>query len=161
MFEGLERKEQYALVGAAALLAAVSFGAGTTISSTPTGAVTATSPASQDQIRQQMQSFMDQQVQRQQQQLRTAANRSANLTMDDLGINAQVTSVEQSRFAGLFKVNVSVSGTTPQRLGSGTRDVNQQQVFFVSKDGRFLFQQPRDLEQPRRTLQRQPPTGGQ
>lgn len=162
MFDGLNQKEQYGLVGAAVLLAAIGFGAGTMTSggAAPTGNVAATG-GDTDQIQQSVQSFMDQQLQRQQQQLEMVANRSENLTMDDLSMDATVTNVEQSKFGGLYKVTVSISGTVPQRLGSGTRNVNQEQTLYMDSSGRYLFQEPTDLEQPRQPTRRQPPTSPQ
>ncbi|MDY6788389.1 MAG: hypothetical protein SVV03_00330 [Candidatus Nanohaloarchaea archaeon] len=153
MFDKLEQQEIYGLVAVAVILVAAGFGAGTlTKTGKTTGKSVTTDTASKNQIRQKVQSLMDRQMQRQRQQLKTVANRSENLSIKDLSIGAEVSSVGPSRFGSLQRVNVTISGTVPRRLGSGTRDVRQTQTFYISSDGRYLFQQPRDLEQPRRRL---------
>jgi len=108
---------------------------------------------STDTVRQSVQQLVDSQIQQQRASLQQAANQSENLTMDDLGIEAEVTSVTRSQFTSLFAVNVSYTGTVPRRLGAGTRNLDQTQTFYVSGDGRYLFQQPTDLEAPQRQQQ--------
>lgn len=153
MFDALDRQEWYGLAGAAVLLVAVGFGAGTLTAndSTPTGNVG--TAENTDAVRQSVQTFMDQQLARQQQRLQAAVNRSENLTADDVGMDATVTDVSSSEFGSLYEVTVSVSGTVPQMMGSGTRDINQEQTLYVSQDGRYLFQEPTDLEQPQQPRQ--------
>ncbi|MDY6770962.1 MAG: hypothetical protein SV186_03330 [Candidatus Nanohaloarchaea archaeon] len=139
--DALDRNQQYGLLGVAVLLVAVGFGAGYVL----TGGMGGSNPsASTGEIRQTVQSYMDQQLAQQRQQLRAVANQSQNISMRDLSIDAQVTTVAQSKIAGLYLVNVSVTGTVPSRLG-GLRDISQVQTLYVSGDGSYLFQQPTQL----------------
>lgn len=163
MLDTLSDKEKYGLVGVFAVSLVAAFGAGATASGgSPTGAFTdgGADDASTAQIQQTVESLMSQQVQQQRRQLQQVANQSENLTMDDLSINSEVESVSKSQFDSLYKVNVSTTGEVPRRLGSGTRTLDQTQTLYISSDGRYLFQEPTDLEQPRQQPQ-QPPTGGQ
>ncbi|MFB6116176.1 MAG: hypothetical protein ABEK10_01575 [Candidatus Nanosalina sp.] len=80
--------------------------------------------------------------------------------MEDLSIDSQVESVSQSQFGSLYKVTVSTTGEVPRRLGSGTRSIDETRTLYISSDGRYLFQEPTDLQQPQQQ-QRRPPTGGQ
>ncbi|MDY6776955.1 MAG: hypothetical protein SVQ76_02505 [Candidatus Nanohaloarchaea archaeon] len=146
MFEGLEKKEQYGLVGAAIVLLAVGFGAGVSMSGgSPTASIVASGDT--DQIRQTVQSFMDKQMQRQKQKLAVLSQRSKNISASDLSIDAAVKSVEESKFDSLYRVTVTVTGTVPARTG-GLQELNQEQVYYISADGRYLFQEPRDLKKP-------------
>ncbi|MDY6777836.1 MAG: hypothetical protein SVU32_04160 [Candidatus Nanohaloarchaea archaeon] len=160
MFDELTQKERYGLAGAAVLLLAVGFGAGVfTSGGTPTGNVAASGDTAT--VRQAVQDFMNQQLQRQQQQLQQVATQSPNISADDLSMDATVSSVEPSQFGSLYKATVSVSGTVPSRRG-GLRDVSQETTFYLTGDGRYLFQAPTDLQQPQQPAQRQqPPTSPQ
>jgi hypothetical protein len=135
----------------------LSFGAGavTTGTTADTGPDT-TAEASQTQIRQQVQSLTDQQVQTQRQQLDTAANQSKNLTRDELSINSEIEEITKSQFGSLYKANISLTGEIPNRLGSGTQAIDENQVLYISQDGRYVFQQPTDLQQQRQQTQQQP-----
>lgn len=151
MFEDLTRTEQYGLIGTAVILLALGFGAGAfTSGGSPTGNVVAPASGDTETAREAVQSYMDQQLQRQRARLRKMVNQSKNLTMDDVSIDAQVVSVEQSRFSDLYRVNVSITGRMPSPLTGGVRDISQNTIMLISKDGRFLFRQPTDLQQPRR-----------
>lgn len=161
MLDELSQRTQYGLVAALAVAVAVGFGAGTVVSggSNPVGAVTADNggnAASSDAVKQKVQSFMDKQVQRQQQQLAMMASQSPNMSADDFSMDASVTDVSASQYGSLQKVTVSITGTVPARTG-GTRSLDRDQTFYVSQDGRYLFQEPTDLEQP----QQPAPTAGQ
>lgn len=163
MFEGLERRETVVLGGVLLAAVAVSFVAGSYTSGTGvTGNIAASGSASTQDIRQTVQGMMDQQLERQRARFEQMANRSENITVDDLSISAEVVSVEQSKFSDLYKVNVSISGTVPRPnplTGEvQVRDVSQNTVMFISKDGRYLFQPPTDLQQPRQPARR--PSGG-
>jgi hypothetical protein len=170
MLDQLSDKEKYGLVGVFAVSIVAAFGAGAVASGggSPTGAFMegTSGDASTAQIRQTVESLMSQQVQQQRQQLQQVANQSQNLTMDDLSIDSEVESVSQSQFGSLYKVDVSTTGEIPKRMGSGTRSLDQSQTLYISSDGRYLFQEPTDLEQPQQQTRQpqqpsQPPTGGQ
>jgi hypothetical protein len=159
MLDDVTTQERYGLVVAAAVLLAAGFGAGSMVSgSAPTGNVAASGDdAGTAAIQQQVQQLMDRQMQGQQQQLQQLAEQRDNLSADDLSMDATVTDVSQSQFAGLYKVAVSIQGQAPSQTGE-LQQIDQTQEFYISQDGRYLFRSPTDLEQPR---QPQPPTGGQ
>lgn len=159
MLNELSDKKRYGLAGLFAVSIVAAFGAGTVASGgNITGAFmgSPSGDASTQQIRQTVQSLVSQQTAQQRQQLQQAANRSENLTMNDLSINSQVESVSQSQFDSLYKVSVSTTGVVPRRLGSGTRSIDQTRTLYISSDGRYLFQEPTDLQQPQRQQTRQP-----
>ena len=166
MFDGATTQQKYGLVAVVALTVAVSFAAGTMVSggSSPTGNVAVGDAASSDAVKQKIQSFMDQQLQRQRQQFSMMAGQNPNISEDDLSVDATITDVTESEFGSLQKVTVSITGTVPARTGR-TQSLDRKQTFYVSQDGRYLFQEPTDLEQQRQQPQRptgaQPPTGGQ
>ncbi|MFB6158618.1 MAG: hypothetical protein ABEJ95_03055 [Candidatus Nanohalobium sp.] len=165
MLDELSDKERYGLVGLFAVSIVAAFGAGTVASggNSVTGASTGNTggDASTQQIRQTVQSLVSQQTAQQRQQLQQVANRSENLTMKDLSINSQVESVSQSKFDSLYKVSISTTGEVPRRLGSGTRSIDQTRTLYISSDGRYLFQEPTDLQQPQRQqTPRRPSSGG-
>lgn len=167
MLDELSDKKKYGLVGVFAVSLVIAFGAGAVASGggSLTGAFMdgSSGDASTAEIQQTAESLMSQQVQQQRQQLQQVATQSENLTMDDLSINSEVESVSESQFGSLYKVDVSTTGEIPQRTGSGTRSLDQSQTLYISSDGRYLFQEPTDLEQPQQQAQQptQPPTGGQ
>jgi len=159
MFEELEQKEKHIIAGSVFVVLLVGFGAGyTTAGGSNPGSGDA---ASEAEIRSQVQGLLDQQVARQRQQLQQVANQSENLTMEDVSISGSVDTVEQSQFGSLYKATITLSGDIPRRTGGGTRSVNQEQAFYLSNDGQYLFQEPTNLQQaqqPQRQGQRTTPT---
>lgn len=145
MFDQVSTRQLLGAVTVFALALGVSFGAGYLVNNGSTGAVTG--DASTDEIHQAVQELMDQQVQQQRQQFTLMANQSENITVDDLSLSADVTDVSPSEFGSLYKATVTVTGTIPARTG-GLQDLNQEQVFYLTPDARYLFQEPQDLEQP-------------
>ncbi|MFB6241749.1 MAG: hypothetical protein ABEJ36_03005 [Candidatus Nanosalina sp.] len=151
MLEGISEREKYGLVAAFAVAVAVSFGAGAVSfsGSGPTGAfMEDTDGVSKQQIRQTVKSMVSSQEQRQRQQLRTVAQRNENLTMEDLSINTEIGSVSRSEFGSLYRITLSTTGELPKRTG-GTTSIDRTSVMYISGDGRYLFQQPTDLKQPK------------
>lgn len=158
VLDSLSQKERQGLAAAFAVAITASLavgyvGAGATMSS-PTGDFSGES-VSEDEIRSTAQSIMDQQVQQQQQQLAMMAQQSKNLSEDDLSTEANVEEVSQSDFPSLYRVTVSITGETPSQQNPGeTQSIDQEQVLYISKDGRYLFQEPTDLQE----LAQQQPT---
>lgn len=153
--DALDARQQYVAAGIFVAAVAAAFGAGylgSTVVGGPTGAVTA--DASSDEVRQSVQSYMDQQLQRQRQRFQMIASQSPNISAEDLSMDATVSSVEQSQFGSLYKVTVSISGQVPGRTG-GLQQVDQDQVLYISGDGRYLFRQPTDLQQAQQQAQQQ------
>lgn len=151
MMDKLSDREKYGVSAVFAVAIIVSFGAGATVtknSASGTGTQT-----SKQQVRQQVQRLVDQQVRSQRQQFKTAANRSQNITMAQLSINSKIEGITQSHFNSLYKVNISVKGVVPKRLGSGTQKLDQNQILYISKDGRYLFRSPTDLQQQQKQPQ--------
>lgn len=134
----------------------VAFGAGYLVSgSGMTGQMTAGESGeavSEETIRERIQGMMDSQMERQRQQMQLMANQSENISMDDLEMDATVSSIESSDYGSLLEVTVTMSGTIPARTG-GLRSIDQDQSMYISQDGRYVFQQPTDLEQPQQGLQ--------
>lgn len=159
MMDKLSDKEKYGAAGVLAVAVMLSFGAGAvTTGTTSADAGADTNEVSQEQIRQQVQTISDQQVQTQRQQLDTAANQSENLTRDDLSINSEISEITEEEFGSisLYKANISVTGEIPNQLGSGTQEIDENQVLYMSKDGRYLFQEPTDLQQQQQQQEQQP-----
>jgi hypothetical protein len=101
---------------------------------------------------------MDQQIQQQQQQLALMAQQSENLSEDDLSMEANVEEVIQSEFPSLYRVTVSITGETPSQQNPGeTESVDEEQIMYISKDGRYLFQEPTDLEELAQQQQQEQP----
>lgn len=149
VLDSLSQKERHSLVAAFTVAITASLvvgyvGAGATMSS-PTGAFSGES-TSTDEIRSTVQSMMDQQVQRQQQQLAMMAQQSENLSEDDLSMEAKVEEVNQSEFSSLYRVTASITGEVPSQQSGETKSIDQEQVMYVSKDGRYLFREPTDLQ---------------
>ena len=155
VLDSLSSKERQGLVAVFAALMVASVAAGYM------GANSSVSPtsdsASEDEIRNTVQSLMDQQIQRQEQQMALVAQQNPNISADDLSMEANVVEVTRSDFEGLYKVRVSIEGETPSRQNPGeTESISQEQVVYISNDGRYLFRQPTDLEAEPEQPQQQP-----
>lgn len=158
MFDKLEKRQFYGLIAGFVVVAVVAFGAGATLGGDLIGSSqddldSTGATASEEEISQKVQSMMDQQIQQQKQQLALLAQQSENISEDDLSIDASVQDLSSSQFSSLYKVTVAVTGTVPSQTGE-LQPIDQEQEMYISKDGRYLFQQPTDLEQPQ-----QQPTG--
>ncbi len=156
MFDKLEKRQFYGLIAGFVVVAVVAFGAGAALGGVLMGSSDPGSSgetASEEEISQKVQTMMDQQIQQQEQQLALLAQQSENISEEDLSIEASVQDVSSSQFSSLYKVTISVTGTVPSQTGE-LQPLDQEQVMYISKDGRYLFQQPTDLEQPQ-----QQPTG--
>lgn len=148
MFEQLSKKERYSLTGIFAAAVLVAFGAGNvSADGSITEAFMADSEMSESEIKERMQSVTNRQIEIQRQQLQQIANSTENLTREDVSISSEIKDVSKSGFGSLYKVNVSVTGNIPNTMGGGTQSIDENQVMYVSSDGRYLFQEPTDLEQ--------------
>lgn len=147
MFDKLEKRQFYGLIVGFVVVAAIAFSAGAVFGG-GLGLLgnSGGNAASEEEISQKVQSMMDQQMQQQKQQLAMLAQQSENISADDLSIDASVTDVSSSQFSSLYKVTVKVTGTVPSQTG-GIEPIDREQIMYISKDGRYLFQQPTDLEQ--------------
>lgn len=161
VLDSLSQKERRTLTAAftVVVLASLTVGyAGATTITNPTGSFSGNS-ASEDEIRSAVQEIMNQQIQQQQQQLALVAQRSENISEEDLSIDAEITDISQSEFSGLYRVTVSITGDAPSQQNPGeTEAIDDEQVLFISQDGRYLFRQPTDLEaEPEQPEQPQQP----
>lgn len=160
MFDQVDNRQLLGAVAVFGLAIGAAFGAGYLVNGGSSGAVVADGSA--DTVREAAQSVLDQQVQQQQRQLQTLANQTENVTVDDLSYNAEVTDVSPSEFGSLYAVTVQITGTVPSQQGmlggssSQLREIDQEMTLYMSPDGRYLFQEPQDLEQPAQQ-QPQPP----
>ncbi len=154
MFDKLEQKEVYGLIGGIVVILVLSFAAGALLggdlfnsSSNDTQPEDSVGEAlSPEKIEQKVQEFMDLQLKQQRQQLEGAAQQLENVSKEDLSLDSTVEDVSSSKFGSLYKVTTVMTGTVPKRTG-GLQDIDQEQVMYISQDGRYLFQQPQDLEQ--------------
>lgn len=159
--EDLSLREGRGVAAAFVVAVAVAFGLGyvsSGMTGTPSGAVTAElgDAVSEDEISQQVQSVLDQQMAQQQQQFEMIAAQSEDLSAEDLSMEATVTDVSQSEFDSLYRVTVSIQGQVPGQQGA-LQQIDEEQVFYISNDGRYLFPEPTDLEQPEQPQQPAPP----
>ncbi|MFO7794464.1 MAG: hypothetical protein R6V35_05840 [Candidatus Nanohaloarchaea archaeon] len=125
------------LAVAAALL--VGFGAGTL------GPGESQSQGSTDEVREVAESLVEQQEASQEQQFGMIANQSENISEEDLSFNAEIDDISESDFGSLYKVDISITGDTVSQLGQ-VESIDEEQSIYISSDGRYLFQQPTDLE---------------
>ena len=146
MFEKMNRNEKAGLLAAFIVVIGVSaaagfYGAGMT--ETPTGQIG--SEASGSEIRSDLRTILDQQVARQRQQLMMMAQQNENISAEDLSISAEVGEPTESDIAGLLQVPVEISGKIPSQTGQ-IEESTQKATYYVSADGKLLFQQPTEIE---------------
>lgn len=156
MLDDVSDRDKYRIGAVFALSVIAAFISGALVSgSGPTD----TGSLSETEIEERVQSLMDQQVQQQEQQLQQSANQSEDLTEEDLSISSEVEDISRSEIGSLYRVDISTTGEVPNQLGNSTRSLDETQTIYISSDGRYLFQEPTDLEQPQQ--QPQSPTGAQ
>jgi len=152
VLDTLSHKEQQGLVAAFVMVGLVSLGTGylgATVTDTEKPDVKVNS-GSEDKVRQSVSSLIDQQIQDQRQQLDLVANTSENISRQDLSIQGSVENINASKFGSLYRAEVSITGTLPsQTEEGGTRELDRTNIVYVSGDGRYVFQEPTDLEEPR------------
>ena len=112
------------------------------------------SQGSTDEVREVAESLIEQQEASQQQRFSMIANQSENISEEDLSYNAEIDDVSESDFGSLYKVDISITGDTVSQLGQ-VQNVDEEQSVYISGDGRYLFQQPTDLEAQRTQQQGQ------
>ncbi|MFP3950737.1 MAG: hypothetical protein ACLFVP_01115 [Candidatus Bathyarchaeia archaeon] len=115
-------------------------------SEAPNGDIEIGDAASKEEIKQNVQSFMDLQLEQQRQQLAMIVAQNENISEDDVSIDASVNNVLSSVFGSFYKVTVDITGTVPSQTGE-LRDLENELNLFISQDGRYLFQEPIDLKQ--------------
>lgn len=117
------------------------------------------SQASTSELTETVESVMDQQLSAQEQQAMMIANRSDSISEEDISLDAEVGDISQADFGSLYRVEISVTGNMINQAGNGTETVDQDQVVYISGDGRYLFPEPTDLEQqPQQPQQSAPQT---
>ncbi len=157
MLERVERSQLNWIIGGLAILVVVAFVAGSFFGGgladefrndeSPTGGdIEIGEEVSEDEIKQNAQSFMDLQLAQTRRQLEMIVDQSENISEDDVYIDASIDDVSSSEFGSLYNVTVSITGTMPSQTG-GLEDIDQEQSLFISEDGRYVFQEPIDLEQ--------------
>jgi len=156
VLDDIPSRERYGLVVAFAVAIVASGAVGYLAASanSPTGAFAGNS-VSTDEVRNSVQSLLDQQIAQQEQQLALLANQSENISQEDVSIQAEVGNITQSEFPSLYRVEVTTTGNVPAQTG-GLQPVNEEQVYYISKDGRYLFPQPTDLAAQQQQMQQQP-----
>lgn len=104
-----------------------------------------------DRIEKNVEEFMDVQLQQQEQSLLMMAEQSENISENDVYMVSSVDEVSSSEFGSLHKVKIIIEGRFPEQDNRGQltgelESFEQEQDLFVSQDGRYVFQQPTDLE---------------
>lgn len=104
-----------------------------------------------DRIEKNVEEFMDVQLQQQEQSLLMMAEQSENISENDVYMVSSVDEVSSSEFGSLHKVKIIIEGRFPEQdnmsqLTGELESFEQEQDLFVSQDGRYVFQQPTDLE---------------
>lgn len=145
MFEELEEKQKYGLIAGIIVVGIVGFVSGFALKGFGIAQPNGTSKLSQSEIKGEIQPLLDAQMQKQRQQFSLIANQSKNISEEDLSIKAEVTDVSESKFASLYKVTVLTTGTVPSQLG-GLQDISQNQTMYISRDGKYLFGEPTNLD---------------
>lgn len=115
------------------------------------------SQASSSELSETVETVMDQQLSAQEQQALVMANQSDDVSAEDISLDAEVGDISQADFGSLYRVEVSVTGTMINQMGNGTQAVDQDQVVYISGDGRYLFPEPTDLEQQQQQPQQPAP----
>lgn len=160
MLEDLSDREKYGLAGALALSLVMAYSAGAIVSGNGiTGAFTGGETVSEDEVEKTVNSLLSQQMEQQRQSFTQIANQSENISEEDLSIKSEVETVSQSKFDSLYKVEISMTGEVPNQLSGGTQSLDETQVMYISDDGRYMFQEPTDLEQPQQQAPQQSPSG--
>lgn len=136
-----QREKHIGAVSTLAVLVAllVGFGAGTL------GPGEINSQGSEEEVREVAESIIEQQEASQEQRFSMIANQSENISEEDLSFNAEIDDISESDFGSLYKVDISIAGDTVSRLGQ-VQSIDEEQSVYISGDGRYLFQQPTDLE---------------
>ena len=148
MFDNLNSQEKYGLAGfiVVALLMAFSAGAVASSSGSPTGMFfDGGDDIGEDGIESKVDSWMSSQIESQRSQMRVVANRSENLSVEELSIDYRIESVSESGIDGLYIVNATMYGNVPDLRNGGTREFEQSRAVYISEDGNYLFQKPREF----------------
>ena len=146
MFEKMNRNEKAGLVAAFIVVIGVSAAAGfygAEYYGNPTGMMS--SKVSSSDIRQDVQTILDQQIKSQRQQLMMMAQQNENISAEDIAISADVGMPESSDISGLMEVPITVNGQVPSRTGE-VKNMSQDTRYYVSADGKLLFQKPTEIE---------------
>lgn len=158
MLDNLEGHQLHGIIVGLVAITVVSFFAGSVFggdlantfinedNEAPEGGIEIGDSISKEEIKQNVQSFMDLQLEQQRQQLAMIAAQNENISEDDVFIDASVNNVTSSAFSAFYQVNVGITGTVPSQTGE-LRDLERELKLFISQDGRYLFQEPIDLEQ--------------
>lgn len=135
-----ERRGVYgAFIGAIAVSVILGFAGGTVYD-------TGSSAASESEISSIAESVVSQNIATQQQQLQSVANQTGNLSAEDVSLSVEDVTVERSDIGSLYEATVQISGSVPNQQGQ-LETVDEEQVFYISGDGRYIFQNPIDLEE--------------
>lgn len=168
MLDKLEERQLHGLIAGIVIIAVIAFVAGSFLGGGLTDAFGNGDEGNgvgeevpESEIEESAQSFMDMQLQQTQQQLLAMAEQNENISEDDVYIESSVDEVSSSEFGSLYKVTFSITGEFPAQdnMGQPTgefEEIDEEQDLFVSQDGRYVFQQPTDLEQQSSENMQQP-----
>lgn len=145
VLDDISSRDQYGLVVAfaVAIVASGTVGYLAAGANSPTGTFAGDS-VSTDEVRNSVQSILDQQVARQEQQLALVANQSENISQDDVSIQVELGEITDSEYPSFYRIEITTTGNVPSQTG-GLQSINEEAVYYITKDGRYLFSQPTDL----------------
>lgn len=110
--------------------------------------------ASTDEISTLAESLLDQDISQQEQQFAAMANQSENMSAEDISIEIGEVDVSDSDFPSLYEVTAGVQGDIPTQTGE-LESIDEEQTLYISKDGRYVFQQPVDIQEQQQQAQQQ------
>lgn len=154
VLDSLSDKERHGLAGVFVAAIAVSLAVGFGAASLGDGDFTAQELSVED-AETLAQSLMDGDVAQQEAQLSQIAQEDEDISEDDISVNAEVERVSDAEVPSLFRAEINVEGDIPTQDGE-IESFTEEQELYLSKDGRFLFQPPIDLEAQQQPAEPQP-----
>jgi hypothetical protein len=98
--------------------------------------------ADQAELNQSVSRFWNRQLDHREQELNRMANRSENMSADDVSITASVVSMKRSNFSSLYNATVRIHWQVPTQRSGGTESITENYSVYVSCDGQYVFQEP-------------------
>ncbi len=154
VLDDLSDKERYGVAGAFVAAIAVSLVVGFGAASLGDDDFSA-QELSEEDAETLAQELMDQDVAQQEAQLSQIAQEDENISENDISVSADVVEVSDSDIGSLFRAEINVEGNVPDQQGE-IEEFTEEQELYLSKDGRFIFQPPIDLEAQQQAAEPQP-----
>jgi len=102
-----------------------------------------------EEVEGQVKELITAEMEQQQMQIEMMAAEDEEMDADDFHIDGEVTGIADSQFESLYEVTVSITGEMPSMQDMGETDtIDEEDLLYISKDGRYIFMPPQDLEDP-------------